>query len=127
MTLFGKRQARVEDAALLTGRGRFVDDIGYPGMLHVAIVRSTAARAAISVDAEAARGLEGVAAVILAEDLPAAARILPDGHPNPTLPDPAEAPVLARGEVRYVGEPIAAVVAETRYIAEDGAALVEVE
>lgn len=127
MTLFGKRQARVEDAALLTGRGRFVDDIGYPGMLHVAIVRSTAARAAISVDAEAARGLEGVAAVILAEDLPAAARILPDGHPNPTLPDPAEAPVLARGEVRYVGEPIAAVVAETRYIAEDGAALVDVE
>ncbi len=127
MTLFGKRQARVEDAALLTGRGRFVDDIRYPGMLHVAIVRSAAARASISVDAGEARRLKGVAAVILAEDLPAAARILPDGHPNPTLPDPAEAPVLARDEVRYVGEPIAAVVAETRYIAEDGAALVDVE
>ena len=127
MTLFGKRQARTEDGALLTGRGRFVDDIRYPGMLHLAIVRSAAARAAISVDASEARKLKGVIAVVVAEDLPAAARILPDGHPNPALPDPAEPPVLAHREVRYVGEPIAAVVAETRYLAEDAAELVDVD
>ena len=127
MTLFGKRQVRAEDDALLTGRGRFVDDIRYPGMLHVAIARSAAARAAISVDTRAARALEGVVAVFTADDLPAGARYLPDGHPNPALPDPAEPPVLARTEVRYVGEPIAAVVAETPYVAEDGARRVEIE
>ena len=126
MTLFGKRQARAEDAALLAGRGRFIDDIRYPGMLHVAIVRSGAARAAVSVDAREARRLKGVVAVIAADDLPVNARVLPDGHPNPALPDPAEPPVLARGEVRYVGEPIAAVLAETPYIAEDGARRVDV-
>lgn len=127
MTLFGKRQKRTEDGALLTGRGRFIDDIRYPGMLHVAIVRSAAARAAISVDASEARNLKGVVAVIVAADLPATARILPDGHPNPALPDPAEPPVLAHDEVRYVGEPVAAIVAETRYIAEDAAQRVEVD
>lgn len=126
MTLFGKRQRRAEDAALLTGRGRFVDDIRYPGMLHAAIVRSAAARATISVDATEARRMKGVVAVILADDLPAAARVLPDGHPNPALPDPAEPPVLAHDEVRYVGEPVAAVVAETPYVAEDGAKRVDV-
>jgi aerobic carbon-monoxide dehydrogenase large subunit len=127
MTLFGKRQLRAEDDALLMGRGRYIDDIRLPGMLHVAIVRSAAARAAISVNVEKARALEGVMAVVTAEDLPAAARILPDCHPNPALPDPREAPVLAAGEVRYVGEPVVAVVASDRYVAEDGAELVEVD
>ena len=127
MTLFGKRQTRAEDAALLTGAGRFIDDIRYPGMLHVAIVRSAVARAGISVDTREARKLKGVVAAIVAEDLPASARVLPDGHPNPALPDPAEPPVLAHGEVRYVGEPVAAVVAETPYVAEDGAKLVDVD
>ena len=127
MTLFGKRQVRAEDDALLTGRGRYVDDIRMPEMVHVAIVRSAAARATIAVDVSAARALDGVIAVVTAADLPAAARILPDCHPNPALPDPREPPVLAAGEVRYVGEPIAAVIAESRYAAEDGAELVEID
>ncbi len=127
MTLFGKRQVRSEDDALLTGQGRFIDDIRLPEMLHVAIVRSDAARARIRVDVEAARTLDGVVAVITAADLPDTARVLPDCHPNPALPDPREAPVLADGEVRYVGEPIVAVVARNRYLAEDGADLVEID
>ncbi len=127
MSLFGKRQVRAEDDALLMGRGRFIDDIRLPGMLHVAIVRSAAARAKIRVNVEAARASDDVVAVITAGDLPASARVLPDCHPNPALPDPREPPVLADGEVRYVGEPICAVVARDRYLAEDGADLVEVE
>lgn len=127
MGLFGKRQTRAEDDALLTGRGRYVDDIRYPGMVHVALVRSQAARARITVDVSEAQALPGVIAVVTAADLPPDARVLPDCHPNPALPDPAEPPVLADGEVRYVGEPIVAVVAESRYLAEDGAELVEVD
>ncbi|HUT48781.1 MAG TPA: xanthine dehydrogenase family protein molybdopterin-binding subunit [Alphaproteobacteria bacterium] len=127
MTLFGKRQARAEDDALLKGRGRYIDDIRFTGMLHVAIVRSAAARAKINVNVEKARAMEGVVAVVTAQDLPPAARILPDCHPNAALPDPREPPVLANGEVRYVGEPIVAVVAANRYLAEDGADLVEID
>ena len=127
MSLFGKRQVRAEDDALLTGRGRFIDDIRFPDMLHVAIRRSSVARAKIEVDVEQARALDGVVAVVTAKDLPSSARILPDCHPNPALPDPREPPVLADDEVRYVGEPIVAVVASNRYLAEDGADLVEID
>ena len=126
MTLFGTRQVRVEDDALLTGRGRFIDDIRFPGMLHVAIVRSSVARAKIRVDIDRARALPGVVAVLTAEDLPCTARTLPDCHPSPLLAHPPETQVLAASEVRYVGEPIAAVVAANRYLAEDGVDLVEV-
>lgn len=125
--LFGKRQTRAEDDRLIQGKGRYVDDIKLPGMLHVAIVRSEAARAHIKVKAEAARSAPGVHAVFLAEDLPATAKILPDCHPNPVLKFPRGPQVLADGQVRYVGEPIAAIVAESRYLAEDAAELVSVE
>ena len=127
MGLFGHRQLRAEDDNLITGRGRYIDDIRFPGMLHVAIVRSQSARAKIRVDTNAARAARGVHAVFTAADLPDAARILPDCHPNPTLRNPRGPAVLASAQVRYVGEPIAAVVAENRYLAEDAAELVAVE
>ncbi len=127
MGLFGKRQERVEDDKLITGRGRYVDDIKLPGMLHVAIVRSQAARARIKVDVRAAAQSPGVVAVFTAADLPATAKLLPDCHPNPVLTNGKASPVLADGQVRYVGEPIVAIVAENRYLAEDAADLVEVE
>ena len=127
MAQFGRRQVRAEDDNLITGRGRYIDDIRFPGMLHVAIVRSQAARARIKVDTAAALAAKGVHAVFTAADLPPAARILPDCHPNPTLKHPRGPQVLADREVRYVGEPIAAVVAEDRYLAEDAAELVAVD
>lgn len=127
MGLFGRRQVRSEDDRLVAGLGRFVDDLRFPGMLHVALVRSEAARARITVDVSAARTARGVHAVLLARDLPPAARILPDCHPNPILKHPRGPAVLADGEVRYVGEPIAAIVADDRYLAEDAAELVVVD
>src|SRR5262245_35053282 len=127
MGLFGHRQLRAEDDNLVTGRGRYIDDVRFPGMLHVVIVRSQAARARITVDTAAARTARGVIAVFTASDLPATARILPDCHPNPALRHPKGPPVLADGEVRYVGEPIAAVVADSRYLAYDPAELVGVD
>ncbi len=127
MGYFGRRQARVEDDALVTGRGRYVDDIRLPGMAHVAIVRSRMAHAGLTrVDVARARAAKGVVAVFTADDLPPSARVLPDCHAHPALVS-KDLPVLAPDRVRYVGEPIAAVVAEDRYLAEDAAELVEVE
>jgi aerobic carbon-monoxide dehydrogenase large subunit len=96
-------------------------------MLHVVIVRSQVARGKIKVDVSSARSAKGVHAVFTAEDLPLTARILPDCHPNPTLTNPRGPQVLAQDQVRYVGEPIAAIVADDRYLAEDAAELVNVE
>ncbi len=127
MEQFGRRQLRAEDDNLIVGRGRYIDDVRFPGMLHVAIVRSQYARARISVDTVAALAAKGVHAVFTADDLPPSARILPDCHPNPTLSNPRGPQVLASGQVHYVGEPIAAVVADDRYLAEDAAELVNVE
>ena len=127
MVQFGHRQVRAEDDNLLMGHGRYIDDVRFPGMLHVAIVRSQVARASIKVDTSAALAAKGVHAVFTAADLPQSARILPDCHPNPTLKNPRGPQVLADGQVRYVGEPIAAVVADDRYLAEDAAELVQVD
>ncbi|ANK80864.1 MAG: hypothetical protein TEF_08700 [Rhizobiales bacterium NRL2] len=124
---FGKRQVRSEDDRLIRGEGCYIDDIRFPGMVHVVIVRSQTAHARIQVDASAARAVEGVVTIVTAADLPPAARVLPDCHPNPALTHPRGPAVLADGVVRYVGEPVAAVVAEDRYVAEDAAELVLVD
>jgi len=119
-----ERVLRNEDDRLLTGRARFVDDVELPGMLHVAFVRSDYAHARInSVDCSAARARAGVVAVYAAADLGAYLK------PAPLLvpPPPIKGLVfharthlaLAKDKVRYVGEPIAMIVAESRYIAED--------
>jgi carbon-monoxide dehydrogenase large subunit len=127
MGQFGHRQLRAEDDNLIAGRGRYIDDIRFPGMLHIAVVRSQHARAGMKIDTRNALKAKGVHAVFTASDLPLTARILPDCHPNPSLQNPRGPQVLADGQVRYVGEAIAAVVADNRYLAEDAAELVEVE
>ena len=126
----GTRFRRLEDAPLLLGGGRFVDDIKVSGALHVAFVRSQHAHAAIvSIDAAAARALPGVYAVLTLDDLmPALAKRRMVRQPAQGSPRPELWPfALSPGEVAFVGEPIALVVADNRYIAEDAAALVDVE
>ena len=127
---FGAQVKRIEDPRLLTGRGRYVDDIHLPGMLEAAFVRSTEAHAGIrSVDTSAARALPGVVHVWTMIDLGAAyadKRML-QPSPNPVIKQNITQYPLARDEVCYVGEAIALVVAENRYIAEDAAQLVQVE
>ncbi len=119
----GQPLERVEDAALLTGRGRFVDDLPVRAdTLSAAIVRSTHAHAVIrDIDTAAARARQGVVAVLTGEDI----RELS----NPFLvviKQPMEQWSLAVGRARYVGEPVALVLAEDRYQAEDAADLVTV-
>jgi len=128
--LFGKSLARIEDPALLTGRGRFVDDIHMPGMLHAAFVRSPVPHAAIQgIDATAARAAPGVHAVLtFAEMKPLlTADRLSVGLPSKAYRQVADRPVLAHREACYAGEPIAVVVADSRYAAEDAAALVALD
>jgi aerobic carbon-monoxide dehydrogenase large subunit len=122
----GSRVHRVEDARLLTGHGTFVDDIQRPGMLHACFVRSPLPRARIgAIDATEALALGGVHAVFTAADLNPDLHALwysnPGRDPTPPLPP------LAEGEARFVGDPVALVIAETRYLAEDAAELVAVE
>ncbi|BBU24689.1 xanthine dehydrogenase family protein molybdopterin-binding subunit [Mycobacterium xenopi] len=123
----GTRVQRVEDTRLLTGRGTFVDDISRPGMLHACFVRSPFARARINgIDASGALALPGVRAVFTAADLN------PDVHEawhavaGKDVPDTPRPP-LAEGEAKFVGDPVAMVVADNRYIAEDAIELVEVD
>lgn len=131
---FGKRIKRNEDPRLLTGQALFVDDVDLPEMVHVAFVRSPYAHARIkAVDASPAREREGVVAVYTPEDLGDYWR----KGPLLVSPPPIEGivfnertqPILARGEVRHLGEPVAAIVAESRYLAEDalGDVLVDYE
>jgi aerobic carbon-monoxide dehydrogenase large subunit len=127
---FGARVARLEDPALLAGRGRFVDDIKLPGVLTACFVRSPHAHAKIrACDPRAALVIPGVHAVITAEDLPEPMRSqpLPMLLPNPALGTVPRQFVLAREEASYVGQPVAIVVADTRYIAEDAAAALIVQ
>jgi 2-furoyl-CoA dehydrogenase large subunit len=116
--------ARFEDAALLTGRGQFLDDLSpLPGTLAAAIVRSPHAHARIrSVDLSRARGAPGVAAVIGPAEIRAATKPFPLSVAVPM-------PYYASGtdKVRFVGEPVAVVVATDRYLAEDAAELVAVD
>jgi carbon-monoxide dehydrogenase large subunit len=123
----GARVHRVEDARLLTGRGTYVDDVSLPGMLHACFVRSPFARAAIrGIEASAARALPSVHAVFTAADLNP--RVHEQWHTSigPDSPETPRPP-LADGEVRFVGDPVALVVADSRYVAEDAAELVEVD
>jgi aerobic carbon-monoxide dehydrogenase large subunit len=124
---FGRPLRRIEDPRLLTGRGKYAADFRLPGMLHAAVVRSPHAHARLgAVRAKAALALPGVVAMIAAEDLGAIGRIPTRlGHRIGSV-ECLQFP-LARDVVRYVGEPIAVVVAESRYVAEDALDLVEVD
>ncbi|MFN8221947.1 MAG: xanthine dehydrogenase family protein molybdopterin-binding subunit [Gaiellales bacterium] len=123
MEWVGQSLPRVEDAALLRGAGRFLDDVDpVPGACHVAIVRSALAHARVTVDATEARALEGVIGVVTAADLGDELRPFPAGIES-GRPHYA----LARDVAHYAGEPVAVVVARDRYLAEDAAELVAVE
>ena len=117
---------RAEDQELLTGKGVYVDDIGFPGMLHAHVIRSTRARAKIlRIDVTAAKRAPGVLEVVTFEDL-GPVRKLPLTIPHPNLKPLTEFP-LASDQVRYVGEPVAVIVARSRHLAEDAAPLVEID
>jgi 2-furoyl-CoA dehydrogenase large subunit len=120
----GQSVERVEDFALLTGRGRFVDDLGLrPGTLHAAILRSPHAHARIAaIRTQDARGIAGVTAVLTGADIVKNSASLLVG-----VKSPIECWPMAVDRVRYVGEPVAVVVAESRYLAEDAIDLIEVD
>jgi carbon-monoxide dehydrogenase large subunit len=123
----GQRVARKEDRRLLTGRGTYVDDIVLPGMLEVAFVRSPVARGRIRrIDLDAARALPGVRAIYTAEDLKRLSINFFNLYSSPTAKAPTVTP-LAVDRVCHVGDPIAVVIADNRYIAEDGVGLVEID
>ncbi len=129
MGVLGTSIRRREDPALITGQGKYTDDLTLPGMLHAAMVRSPHAHARVkNVDAAAALALPGVTAVYTAADVEASALpgVLPVAWLLPGLKTPAH-PILAGDTVRYVGDAVAVVVAEDRYLAKDAADLVEVE
>jgi aerobic carbon-monoxide dehydrogenase large subunit len=113
---------RLEDQRMITGHGQYIDDLNKPGMVHVAFVRSTVARGRIiNLDATEARQVPGVIAVLTA------AEINPRAQLSGPAADKTPRKVLADGDVRYVGDVIAMVVAESRYLAEDAAELVSVD
>jgi len=120
----GQSILRVEDPALLSGRGRFMDDIGVrPGTLHAAILRSPHAHAKlVSIDVAATKNARGVVAILTGADIKALTASLVVG-----VKAPVECWPIAVGRVRYVGEPVAVVIAESRYLAEDAIDLIDAE
>ena len=126
--LVGTRVLRKEDPRLLAGRGRFGADVHRTRTLHVRIVRSSAAAGRIlGVNTDAAHDVAGVVAILTAADLPEDLRIPVRLVVQGIDLSEHLQPVLASTHVRYVGEPVAVVVAEDAYAAEDGAELVEVD
>ena len=121
----GAALPRKEDRRMLTGRGRFTGDFTRPGMLHAAFARSPFAAAAVGpIDAAAALELPGVAAVFTAADLgrPFLRAVL---ERDEFVPTPM--PMLAGDEVRFAGEPVAVVLADDPYLAEDAAELLDID
>ena len=125
--IVGARIKRTEDLRLLTGRGVYTDDRHPAGMLHAAFRRSDQSHARIrAIDCSAARAAPGVIAVFTAEDLSGAVKPIvatsrmANYYATPILP-------LARGKVRYVGEPVVGIVAESRYFAEDALGLIAID
>jgi CO/xanthine dehydrogenase Mo-binding subunit len=124
--VIGQSVLRTEDRPLLTGAAQFVDDLHLPGSAYATVLRSPHAHAAIrSIDVGAARAHPGVVDVLTAADLPESARIPMRMHSLPGMERFLQSP-LARDKVRYSGDPVAVVVAESRYVAEDAAELIEV-
>ena len=126
--LIGSAIPRTEDLRFLRGAGEYVADVSRAGQLHAFILRSGMAHGRIRhIDATTARALPGVHAVITVSDLP---RPMPSVdirlQPMPSLV-PFHQPVLANGVVRYAGEPVAVVLAESAALAEDAAGLIDLE
>jgi aerobic carbon-monoxide dehydrogenase large subunit len=123
----GAAMHRKEDAELITGQGRFVDDIRMPGMLYLAFVRSPHAHATIgAIDSDRARAIPGVRAVFTADDLSFEGGVPCASNPTGDARQPLR-PILAQGKVRMLGEPVAVVAAESRSAAADAAEAVQVD
>jgi len=123
--MIGESHARLGGDRLAAGHGRFVDDVRVDGMLHAAVLRSPHAHARlVSVDTKRARDLPGVRAVLTAADVPEAA-IIPNRVPAPPGTPRYLQPAIARTVVRFVGEPVALVVADDPYIANDALELID--
>ena len=129
--LVGQSVPRREDRALVSGKGRFLDDIASPGGLHAAFLRSPYAHARIgTADLEEVRAMPGVVAVYTARDL---AALLPGGQrlvtglPSSSIAFALDRPILPEHETVYVGEALAMVVAETRAEAEDAAEMIDLD
>lgn len=123
----GARVPRVEDARLVSGAGTYVDDVVRPGMVHACFVRSPLPRARLgAIDVTEALELDGVVAVYTAADLNPAVHRIVYAQDMPGLP-PVPRPPLAEEEARFVGDPVALVIATDRYIAEDAAELVVID
>ncbi|MGX7679591.1 aerobic carbon-monoxide dehydrogenase large subunit [Jatrophihabitans sp. DSM 45814] len=120
--MMGERVSRVEDLRLLTGAGRFLDDLGH-GAAEMAVVRSPHAHARITdIDVSGALDVDGLLAIYTYEDLPGAlAEPLPLLIPHPSIVAGRTQYALAKDEVNYVGEAVAVIIAENRYLAEDAA------
>ncbi len=120
--VFGSPIDRIDADRMLSGRGEFVADVMRPDMLHAVFVRSPLAHATVgTIDIQSAAALPGVVAVLTADDFPATA--LSSGARREGLQETPQ-PILARDRVRFVGEAVAIVVAENRYVAEDASRLV---
>src|SRR5262247_1464155 len=123
----GQAMKRKEDPRLVSGTSTYVDDVVLPGMLHMAVTRSIHAHARIRrVDTSKAQSLPGVVAVVTGEEVAAHCGPIPCVAAIPDMKN-AQRQLLAVGKVRFVGEPVAAVVAENKYIARDAADLIEVD
>lgn len=123
----GTRVPRIEDNRLLTGHGTFVDDVVRPGMLHACFVRSPFAHARIKgIDTSVALAMPGVHAVFTADDLNPDVKEAWHAVAGKDIPDTPRPP-LAEGEVKFVGDPVALVIADSRYLAEDAVDAVEVD
>ncbi len=127
-TYIGQPLERVEDFRMLRGRGTYVADVNRPGQLHAVILRSSIAHGILkSIDASAALALPGVHRVLTSADLGNEVPLIPLRlQPLPQL-EPFHQPVLASSKVRYVGEPIAVVLADAAAVAEDALEHIEVD
>lgn len=129
MGAIGQSHKRREDPALVTGQGKYTDDLTLPGMLHAVIVRSPYAHAKLNgIDTGEALAVDGVVAIYTGQDIvdSGVGGVVPVGWLLPTLKTPAH-PILAIDTVRHVGDGVAVVVATSRAIARDAADLVEVD
>ncbi|HTJ02050.1 MAG TPA: xanthine dehydrogenase family protein molybdopterin-binding subunit [Methylovirgula sp.] len=126
--LIGSPVERIEDLRFLTGRGQYVGDLGTQDALHAAVLRSTVAHGRIrKIDAQAARALPGVLAVITAAEIGDSIPTIAIRQHNVPEGEFYRQPVIAHDKVRYVGEPLAVVVASEAAIAEDALELIALE
>src|SRR5262245_61638005 len=126
-TFIGSPIERIEDLRYLRGRGLYVDDLVRPGQWHAAIVRSPVAHGRLrAIDAAAALGMAGVHAVVTAKDFDGRGPKIPFRRPSTAIVPYAQ-PVLAEEIVRYVGEPVAMVLADSPELAEDAVQTVELD